>query len=327
MQTLWQDIRYGLRMLAKGPVFTAVAVLTLSLGIGATTAVVSVVNVAVFDPLPVSHRHRLLQLGHVTKDRGWSPGIYHSILRDARQRTELFALVAAYHADGLTLPGDDFPRPVAGMWVTPGFFRLWNVRPLLGRPFSAEEGQPGKNDVLVINHRFWQREFGGDATIIGRTIFFRERPMTVVGVMPPHFSFPNANYEYWRPIEDLDPGAGPYGAALQYGPNLRVIAETRAGVEPAAVQSFLDVLTKRLRQEQVPMADSVSLQARDLREMFRSPDEGRMLGLLLGAIVFVLLIAAANVASLQSAHGNCACRSWQRARPWAPVALVCSASC
>jgi len=304
MGIFWQDIRYGVRMLGKSPGFTAIALITLALGIGATTAIVSVVKVAVFDPLPVSHPDRLLQLGYVHKELGWSAGIYCSMLREARQQTSLFACVAAYHGDEVTLPGEDFPQRVAGMWVSLEFFRLWEVRPLLGRTFSAEEGEPGKNDVLVISYRLWQRQFGGDPAIIGRTVFFRERPMTIVGVMPPHFSFPDAHNEYWRPVEDLGPATGPYGPILRPGPNLRVIAETQPGIEPAAVQAFLDVLIQRHRQEQLPLSDLVSGQTRHLRELFRSPEESRMLGLLLGAVVFVLLIAAANVASLQSARAE-----------------------
>ena len=298
------DFKCAVRQSLKSPGFTAVAGLTLALGIGATTAIVSVVKTALFDPLPVSHSDRFLQLGHVDKEQGWSPGIFFSALRDIQQQTNLFALVAAYHWDGLTLPGEDFPEPVTGMWVTPEFFRLWRVRPLLGHTFVAEEGQPGKDDVLVISHRLWQRRFGGDPAIVGRTVFFRERPLTVVGVMPPHFSFPNADYEYWRPVEEPGPATGPYGPALQSGPNLRVLVETRPGVEAASVQAFLDMLSKRPPPEQVRPASSIVLRAQDLREMFSTPELSRTLGLLLGAIVFVLLIAAGNVANLQLARAE-----------------------
>src|SRR5256885_11367179 len=196
------DLKFAFRQLLKNPGFTSVAVLTLALGIGATTAIVSVVNTAVFDPLPVRHPERFVQLGVVHKERGWWPGINPPALRDARQQTNLFARLAAYSDnDGLTLPGEEFPQPVPGVWVTPEFFGLLNVRPLLGRTFISNEGQPGKDDVLVISHRLWRRQFGGDPAIIGRTVRFRERPMTVVGVMPPHFSFPTARYDEYRSEE------------------------------------------------------------------------------------------------------------------------------
>ena len=294
-ETKWQDVRFGLRMLRKNPGFTAVAVLTLALSIGATTAIVSVVQTAVFDPLPAEHSERLVQLGVVREGHGWWPGINRLALRDLRQQTNLFALVAAYEYDGLTLEGDELPRVVEGVRVTPEFFGLWKLRPLLGRTFTADEGEPGKDDVLVISHRLWQRQFGGDPTVVGRTVRFRERPMTVVGVMPPHFSFPRARFEYWRAFQPPEP------AADDVLKDSGAIAEMRPGVERGQVQAFLEVLVQRQRQAQELLRGQV-YQARDLREMFSQPEVRRTLGLLLGAIAFVLFIAAANVANLQLAR-------------------------
>src|SRR6266516_6653900 len=230
------DLRFAFRQLLKNFGFTAVAVLTLAMGIGGTTAMVSVVKTAVFDPLPARHPDRFVQLGVVDPERRWWPAINRHALSDVRQQTNLFSRVAAYEEfDGLTLQGEEFPQPVEGVWVTSEFFALWNLRPLLGRTFTADEGQPGKDDVLVISHRLWQRQFGGDPSIIGRTIPFRERAMTVIGVMPPHFSFPKAECEYWRPVEGPDP------AADEYLPNTQAMAEMRFGVEATQVQAFLDV--------------------------------------------------------------------------------------
>src|SRR5438094_1629259 len=295
IEHLIQDFRYGLRMLRKNPGFTAVAVLTLALGIGATTAIVSVVNTAVFDPLPAQHPERLLQLGVVHKERGWSQGVNPPALRDALSQTNLFARLTAYGLDLLSFRSEEFPQPVQGVWVTPEFFGLWNLRPLLGRTFTADEGQPGKDDVLMISHRLWQRQFGGDPTIIGRTVPFRERPMTVVGVMPPHFSFPTARHEYWRPVRLSEPAADDFYSIIE------VIAETSPGVETAQVQAFLDVVSKRQGKER-PWGADFEIKCRDLREMFSTPEVRRTLGVLLGAIAFVLIIAAANVANLQLAR-------------------------
>src|SRR6266496_1566876 len=164
------DLKFAFRQSLKNPGFTAVAVLTLALGIGATTAIVSVVKTAVFDPLPVQHSERFVELGVVRKEFGWSPGINPLALRDLRQQTNLFARLALYEFDGLTLPGEELPERVQGVRVTPEFFGLWNLRPLLGRAFTADEGQPDKDDMLVISHRLWQRQFGGDPAIIGRTV-------------------------------------------------------------------------------------------------------------------------------------------------------------
>src|SRR5204863_2256570 len=290
------DLKFAVRQLLKNPGFTAVAVLTLAVGIGGTTAIVSVVKIAVFDPLPVEHPERFVQLGAIRKELGWSPGINRLLLRDLRQQTNLFVRLAAYEYDGLTLPGEVFPQSVQGLWVTPEFFGLWNLRPLRGRKFIADEGQPGKDDVLVISHRLWQREFGGDSAIIGRAVHFLQRPMTVVGVMPPHFSFPRARFvEYWRPARIPDPATDDFLA------NTGVIAEMRPGVGAAQVQSFLDVVSQRQAKES-QLGAEYEFQCRDLREMFGTREVRRTLGLLLGAIAFVLLIAAANVANLQLAR-------------------------
>src|SRR6266516_3302506 len=291
------DLKFAFRPLLKNPGFTAVAVLTLALGIGATTAIVSVVNTAVFDPLPVRHPERFVQLGVVHKERGWWPGINPLALRDVRQQTNLFARLAAYSDnDGLTLRGDEFPQSVPGVWVTPEFFGLLDVPPLLGRTFTADEGQPGKDDVLVISHRLWQRQFGGDPAIIGHTVSFLQRPMTVVGVMPPHFSFPRARFvEYWRPAQPPDPAPDDFMA------NTGVILEMRSGVEARHVQAFLDIVSQRQAKES-QIAAEYEFQCRDLREMFSTREVRRTLGLLLGAIAFVLFIAAANVAKLQLAR-------------------------
>ena len=170
------DLKFAIRQLLKNPGFTAVAVLTLALGIGATTAIVSVVKAAVFDPMPVEHPDRLVQLGIVQKEHGWPPGINPPALRDARQQTNLFARVAAYYPfDVLTLRGEEFPQPVQGVWVTPEFFGLWDLRPLLGRTFIVEEGQPGKDDVLVISHRLWRDLYARSSDIAASTITRRAR--------------------------------------------------------------------------------------------------------------------------------------------------------
>jgi putative ABC transport system permease protein len=239
----------------------------------------------------------LVQLGIIRKEMGWWPAINRLALRDLRQQTNLFSRLAAYEFDGLTLQGEEFPRFVDGVWVSSEFFALWNLRPLLGRTFGVEEGQPGKQDVLVISHRLWQREFGGDPAIVGRTIRFREGPMIVVGVMPPHFSFPRARFDYWRPFQLPEPATEGFLAH-----NTFVIAEMPPGVATSQVQAYLDVITRRQAQEFSRGEVSEAFQVRDLGEMFSKPELRRTLGLLLGAIAFVLVIAAANVANLQLAR-------------------------
>ncbi len=299
------DLRFALRQLLKNPGFTVVAVLTLALGIGATTALVSVVRIALFDPLPTAHPDRLLQLVARHKKQGWTaPGLNPPALREVRAQTNLFARVAAYEMESLTLAGEEFPQPVPGLRVTPEFFSLWTLRPLLGRTFAADEGRPGNDTAIILGHRAWQSRFGGDPAIVGRKVQFKERVMTVVGVMPPHFSFPTEWWEYWRPFagpQNPAPNGTTDLGAGDWLSNTGVIAELRAGVEPVQAQSFLDVLAAQ-QAEASPMTREFELLARDIRELFTRPEVRRTFGALLGAVVLVLLIAAANVANLQLAR-------------------------
>jgi predicted permease len=307
IEDLVQDLRFGGRMLRKSPGFTVVAVLTLALGIGATTTIFSVVKTTLFDPLPVRHSSdRYLQLVSVNKEQGWaSRGINAPALRDVLQQTNLFNRVAAYEVESLSFQGEEFPEPVIGARVTPEFFRFWALRPSKGRVFTDDEAEAGRDDVLVISHQFWQKRLGGDPNIVGRVLRFRERPMTVVGVTPPFFAFPMSGYEYWRPFCEPKPaqsnGSIPPGSA-EWNSDTGVIVEMRDGISRAQVQAFLNVVSKRQAQE-APFPNSFfKIQCRDVNELFSKPELSQTLWILLGAIAFVLLIACANIANLQLAR-------------------------
>jgi predicted permease len=295
-----QDARFGLRMLLKNPGFTAVAVLTLALGIGATTAIFSATRTVLFDPLPVSEPDRFIQAVSVQRQQGFSVGLTASEVEGARQQTNLFCRVAAYEYEDLTLQGNDFPDPISGLRVTPTFFSLWSLRPQLGRTFAPDEGDPGHDDVIILSHRLWQSRFGGDPNIIGQPIHFKERTMTVVGVMPASFWFPDIYRLYWRPfpgpadIRNADGSAnlGTLGAF----PNTSFIAELKPGATKAKAQAYFDVLSSH--QKGGPAGD-FDIHARDLREMFIRPEVRRTFWALLGASVLTLLVACANVANLQ----------------------------
>ncbi len=303
MGTLWQDIKYGLRMLARNPGFTAVAVLILALGIGATTAIVSVVKTVLFDPLPVRHASdRYVQLVAVHKKQGWSsPGINPPALYEVQQQTDLFSRIAVYELDSLTLEKEEFPDPVSGLRVTPEFFRFWTLGPERGRVFGDDESTPGHDDVIVLSHSCWQKRFGGDPGVVGRAIQFRERLVTVVGIMPAYFSFPNAHYEYWRPF--AGPQLRPASESIPQGSsewlsNTGVLAELRPGVERSQVQAFLDVVSQRQAQMS-PILGEMEIRCRGLQDLFIKPQLARTLWILMGAVAFVLAIASANVANLQ----------------------------
>jgi predicted permease len=293
----WQNIRFGLRMLAKNPLFTVVAVLTLAIGIGANTALFSATRTVLFDPLPVSDPDRFIQL------TAGGPGICHSALESVRQQTNLFSRYGIYDFDSLTLQGETFPEPIQGLRVTPEFFSLWTSRPKLGRTFAMDEADPGHDDVIILSHQVWQSRFGGDPGIIGRAIRFQEGPMSVVGVMPPSFSFPSGYFLYWRPFAAPATERNSDGSVSMnsYLNNTGFIAEMKPGVQKGQVQAYLNVLSRGLAAESSVTATD-PIRVRELREIFVKPEVRRTLWALLGASALTLLIACANDANLQLAR-------------------------
>ncbi|MGH9936485.1 MAG: ABC transporter permease, partial [Blastocatellia bacterium] len=204
MNTLWQDLRYGARMLLKNPGFTLIAVVTLALGIGANTTIFSVVNAVLLRPLPYQEPERLAQVWET-----WLPGevssgrVSPNNFADWRKQARSFDELGAYWLWLYTLTGTNEPTEVAGMKVSANFFATLGVSPQLGRAFLPEEEQPEKNRVAIISHGFWQRRFGGDAAVIGRTLRLDDGGYTVVGVLRPDFRQTELAVDYgaevWTP--------------------------------------------------------------------------------------------------------------------------------
>src|SRR5262245_6555407 len=247
MQTLWQDLRYGARMLLKNPGFTLIAVLTLGLGIGANTAIFSVVNGVLLRPLPYHEPERIVTL----LDKGQYP-VAPATFLDFRANSPSFAQMAAAEAWEGALTGNDRPEQLIGLRMGEGLFDLLGARPLLGRALQAEDYQPGKDHVLVLSHKLWQRAFGGDRNVIGRDIKLNGESYAVVGVMPPQFQFPLfwvTRAEMWAPL-DLRPRA-----TDRRGSSLRVFARPKPGVTLQQAQAEVDATNKRLAQS-YPEADA-----------------------------------------------------------------------
>jgi hypothetical protein len=191
LETIWQDFRYGARQFWKNPGFTVVAALTLALGIGATTAITSVVRTALFDPVPVARPDRLLVLKARDRERGWTtPGLNPVAARDVEAATNLFSRTVFWEMDSLTLERGTFPQDIGGSRVSREFFNLFSVPPTLGRLPSVDDMAPGAPPVLVLSHPLWRKVFGGDPSIVGQSVRFKQATATVIGVMPPHFLFP-----------------------------------------------------------------------------------------------------------------------------------------
>ena len=210
MSTLWQDIRYALRMLRRNMGFTVVTVLTLAVAIGATSAIYSVVRSTILDPLPVPDADRLVYLESYNAKEGRDHhGINPIVLSELRANADVFTDLACYRSVHAKLQGKEFTELMPGARVSPNFFSLWRTPPALGRLFTVDDKQPGAEKIIILSDSFWRGKLGGDPTIIGKRIDLsgdyldsQIEQYMVVGVMPPHFKFPSDSVGFWRPGDD-----------------------------------------------------------------------------------------------------------------------------
>jgi len=233
MQTLWQDLRYGVRMLVQKPGFTFIAVLTLALGIGANTAIFSVVNAVLLQPLPDGEPDRLVWMWGNIRNSGNRASVSPPDFLDYRAQNSVFEQFGASFtvASPVNLTGDGEPERLNGRVVTANYFDALGVRPLHGRVFKTEEEQFGRHRVAVLSYGLWQRRFGADQTIIGREITLSEENCTVIGVMPPDFRPPLAA-DLWLPMPLDHPGM-----KARQSHFLRPIGKLKAGVTLEGVYS------------------------------------------------------------------------------------------
>jgi putative ABC transport system permease protein len=297
MEMIMQDIRYGFRMLLKNPGFTAVAVIALTLGIGANTAIFSVVNAVLFSKLPYGDPDRVMVVWETNPNLvspEWrirsevSPGNFF----DWRDQNQVFEQLAAFRIQSYSLTGGDIPEQLMGNAVTANMLSTLRVKPELGRDFLAEEEVPGANRVVILSHGLWQRRFGSNPGILDQTIQLNDQSYIVVGIMPANFEFPPGNPELFVPL-----AFDPQQRNSRTPSFLYTRARLKPGVEVEQAQSEMNLIATRLR-EQHPDANRdkgarvVSLQG----EMVSSIKP--YLIMLFAAVGFVLLIACANVANL-----------------------------
>ncbi|MGH9834555.1 MAG: ABC transporter permease, partial [Blastocatellia bacterium] len=291
MQTLWQDLRYGARMLLKKPGFTLIAVITLALGIGANTAIFSVVNAVLLQPLPYGDPDRLVWMWG--SRNGGRASVSPPDFIDYRAQQQRFDHFGASFtvASPVNLTGGGEPERLNGRVVTANYFDALGVRPLYGRVFKTEEEQFGQHRVVVLSYGLWQRRFGADQTIVGREITLSEENCTVIGVMPPDFRPPLAA-DLWLPMPLDHPGMKERQSHF-----LRPIGKLKAGVTLAQAQSEMDAIARRLEAQYPESNTGWSLRLVPLQEQMIG-NRKTVLLVLLGAVAFVLLIACANVANL-----------------------------
>ncbi len=293
MQTLWQDLRYGGRMLMKQPGFTVIAVLSLALGIGANTALFSVINAVLLRPLPFQEPDRLAMIWEDASFIGFpqdtpAPGNF----ADWKAQSQTFADMAARGNRSFNLTGDGEPEKIQAYEVTANFFPLLGVKPALGRNFSAEEDQPGANKVAIISHSLWQNRYGGEAAILNRSIVLNDESYTVIGVMPANFQFGPDYIRLWTPIAFTSEDLANHGDHY-----LNVVGRLKPGVTLAQANADIKAVMKRIGEQFPDEAGRLGANVISLHEQVAGKMR-RSLWLLLGAVGVVLLIACANIAGL-----------------------------
>ena len=292
MQTLLQDVRYGLRLLAKNPGFSSIAVITLALGIGANTTIFSAVNAALLRALPYGDPDRLVYVWSAERARGINQStVSIPDLRDWRQQNRVFDGLAGWWSGSYNLSGGDEPRQVAGWTVSPNFFDVLGAQPELGRGFATGEGQPGNERVVVLSHSLWMGALGGDPRILGRTIVIDSEPRMVIGVMPAEFSSPFPDVQLWVPWPARAEATAQRGNRF-----LRVVARLKPGVTIERAQAEMDTIARRLAQTYREDTGVTAYLVPAERQITGSVRPALLV--LLGAVGFVLLIGCANVANL-----------------------------
>jgi hypothetical protein len=215
MNNLIQDLRYGVRILLKQPAVTLVAVVTLALGIGANTAIFSLVNSILLRPLPFHEPDRVVRLIQSSPKIGLATwGVSQADFGAYRDQNRSLESIALYNSSAVNLTGHGEPERLPVTNVTADFFKVFGVSPLLGRTFVEGEDAQGKNTVCVISYAFWQRRFGGDPNIAGRILNLNNTPTQIVGVMPPDFKFPRLEIDLWLPLPLDTKRTSPYTFAV-----------------------------------------------------------------------------------------------------------------
>jgi putative ABC transport system permease protein len=305
MDTVIKDVRFGIRGLLKRPAFTAIAVLTLALGIGANTSIFSVVNAVLLRPLPYPQPDQLVVLRETSAQGRVTESVSAGDFLDWRQQSQTFENMAAYRYESLNVTGSDRPERLAGLIANSNLFSVLKVQPLLGRPFLPEDQGTGDARIVVISYGVWLRRFASDPEVTNRKLTINGRDLAIVGVMPPGFDFPG-DTELWVPARSTVPEhiLRPTADMTQDRTNgyLDVIGRLKPGVTIEQAQADLNVIANRLAQQYPDSNQARGVKAFSLHERLVGDLRSTLL-ILFGAVGFVLLIAGANVANLLLARG------------------------
>jgi predicted permease len=303
LESLWTDFQYALRTFRRMPMFTTIATITLALGIGATTAMFTLVNSILLRPLPYPQSDRIVRIIQSYPEKGLDTwGLNQTNIAMYRDRSTDFSAFAAYRGGSVTLQGPKGPQRIPILRVTSAFFRTIGVGPAIGREFTTEEDSPGKNTVMILSDGTWKSRFGGDPSILGKTIDIDGQPIRVVGIMPARFDFPRPGIGAYLPM-----GLNPL---WRFGFFNSGIGRLKPGVTPAhAERQTTQIMWDWAREQSVvnasvdPSKTRMKTIVRPLREAITG-SSARPLTVLLAAVALILLIATANVATLLSGRAT-----------------------
>ena len=295
MRNLWNDLRFGLRILRRNPGFTLAAIVVLALGIGANTAIFSIVNAVLLRPLPYEDASRIMQVWHVPPAKSF-PGITLFSVSPAnyldwQSQNRSFEHLAAYGFASFNVGGGERPEAIRGASVEPDFFSILGVRSVQGRVFSPDENHPGHSHVVILGNNLWRDQFARDPRIVGRNILLDGETYTVIGVMAPKFKFPDWA-DFWIPMAWTD-----QNRAVRGNHNYLAIGQLKQGVSVDQAKADLSTISARLEQQYPEDDKGWGATVIPLREQIVGDVRPALL-VLLGAVAFVLLIACANVANL-----------------------------
>jgi predicted permease len=298
METLWQDLRYGARMLRRNPGFAAVAILTLAIGIGANIIIFSVVNGILLKPLPFPDSQSVVTIWETFANRNVTRGTASAAeYLDWRDMNHVFQELSASRALSFSITGGGDPERVWGSQVSGNFFRMLRVTPVIGRDFTPEDEQIGHEQVVLLSYGLWQRRFGGDSRILGKTILLDEKPFTVIGVLPHSFSLYGTlpDFELWKPFA--------FNRALldREDHELVIFARLKDGVPISQANAEMITIQEELKKQYPGFDQKNGIRVIGFHDELVSTLRPGLL-LLLAAVAFVLLIACANVANLMLAR-------------------------
>ncbi len=292
METLLKDVRFGIRMLVKNPGFTLVAIATLALGIGAITAIFSVVYAVLLRPLPFKDPDGLMVIRETKIPQFPEFSVAPGNFLDWQKQNTVFEQMAAINTSPFNLIGTGEPERLQGQRVTDGFFAMLGAQPQMGRVFTPEEDQPGHSNVVILSHGLWQRRFGGDPNILNQTITLSGQSYTVVGIMPTTFRYGGRNTELWMPMAFTAQNAQQHGSHY-----LQVIGRLKPDAKLEQTQEEMSAIAGRLAEQYPDTNTGWDVKIMPLLESAVRSIKPALL-VLFGAVAFVLLIACANVANL-----------------------------